>query len=460
MTPSPAPILIQHGRVIDGLGNPAIEADVLLEAGSIRAVGAEASALAAGRNDIARIDASAKTVMPGLIDTHCHVTFDEPSSNDELFYHRREGLAAMIAARNVRKLLHAGVTGFLDPDSIFDVGIDLRDAIEAGIVEGPRMACGGNALFTSVGGTAGAMIPDQGRAGYAVVTRTRDDIVAETRRQIKKGADWIKVHVTGIIPRQQEKGEIQVWTLDELKVVVDTAHDLGIPVLGHCRNASSTRDAAVAGFDMILHATHMDEEALEAVATRKVPLSPSLTFQANLADHAGKIGADENLVSIFRKEIAESAVMLRRAYDAGVPLLSGSESGFSITPYGEWHFREMQVFVEDLGLTPLQAIKSATSDAAFGLKASGKTGAIEAGRWADVIVVDGRPDEDVRVLGDKSRIHHVIVGGRAVALDVTLPERGKVPGWTVSAYSAKTLTWALANHVIGADSKGFSGPLP
>ena len=84
------------------------------------------------------------TVMPGLIDAHCHISFDEPSSNDELFFHRREGLAAIIAAANVRKLLAAGVTGFFDADSLWEIGVDLRDAIEAGIVPGPRMATGGS----------------------------------------------------------------------------------------------------------------------------------------------------------------------------------------------------------------------------------------------------------------------------------------------------------------------------
>jgi len=430
--------LIKNGSVIDGLGSAPIQQSVLIDGGTIAAVGADADDKAPNDADI--VDASNMTVMPGLIDSHCHITLDEPHSNDEMFFHRREGLGALVAAYNVRKLLLAGVTSFFDADSIFDLGIDLRDAIEANIVEGPRMATGGNALLTSVGGTAGTLIPEEGRRGYAKVVRTKDEIVTEVRRQIKNGVDWIKVHVTGLIPRQRAQGEIQVWSFDELRTVCDTAHDLGIPVVGHCRNAKSTRDSARAGMDMILHATFMDEEALEAVVERKVPLVPTLTFQANLADFGAEVGADPDLQDLFRKEIEGSSKMLRRAYDAGVPMLCGTESGFSLTPYGDWHYREMEVFVKYMGLTPLEAIQCSTSTNAVALGLEGKLGAIAEGQLADVIVVDGDPSKDVTILGDKEKLRLVFSRGKAVDLSRPQPERGHLSGWMVSPYSTSKLT--------------------
>ena len=438
MSLTQTPTLIVHGgQVIDGLGNPPRRADVWVAGERIIAVGEPVDA--GGVDDeVARLDATGLTVMPGLIDAHCHISFDEPNSNDELFFHRREGLAAIIAAANVQKLLAAGVTGFFDADSLYDVGVDLRDAIEAGIVRGPRMSTGGNALLTSVGGTAGRLIPDEGRRGYGKVVNSRDEIVQEVRRQIKNGVDWIKVHVTGLTPRQKIKGEVQVWSLDELKLVVDTAHELGTPVVGHCRGASSTRDAARAGFDMILHATYMDEEALAAVVGRQIPIVPTFTFQANLADYGELIGASQELRKLFQKEIVESAEMLRRAYAAGVPLLCGTESGFSLTPYGEWHYRELEVFVRELGLTPLQAIASATSANAFALRLAGETGAVEVGRLADLIVVDGDVAHDVTLLGDHARIRHVILGGTKVTT-APAPPRRDPPGWRVSHYGKQTL---------------------
>ena len=183
MAKPPTMRIIENGTVIDGLGSPPRQADVVIEGERIVQVGG-----AAPEGECERIDAQGLTVMPGLIDAHCHISFDEPSSNDELFFHRREGLAAIIAATNVRKLLCAGVTGFLDADSLFEIGVDLRDAIEAGIVPGPRMATGGNALLTAAGGTAGRLIPDEGLIGYGKVVRTAAEITAEVRRQISA---WI-----------------------------------------------------------------------------------------------------------------------------------------------------------------------------------------------------------------------------------------------------------------------------
>ncbi len=445
-------ILIENGTLIDGTGAEprALEA-LLIDGDEIVAVGFGARDAAKGREDVERIDASGCTVMPGLIDAHCHVTFAEPQSNDELFFHRREGLAALVATQSVKKLLLAGVTGFLDADVLFNLGVDLRDSIEAGVIPGPRMATGGNALLTAVGGTAGLLIPNEGNRGYAQIVNTKDEMITTTRRQIKSGVDWIKIHATGLIPRQRAQGEIQVWTLDELRTVCDTAHDLGIPVVAHCRNASSTRDCARAGVDMILHATNLDDEALEAVVEHGVAITPTLTFQANLADFGHKVGATPALIDLFRREIDDSSGWLRKAYDLGVPMVSGSESGFSLTPYGHWHAREMEVFVKHLGLTPLEAIRTATSEGARALKMEGEIGVVADGMKADVIVVDGDPLQDIRILGDRSRLRAVISKGRAVDLTEPWPTRDPLPGEKIGVWSEQALTWQRANDLGAAD---------
>lgn len=428
-------VLIVNGQVIDGTGAAPRNESVLISGGRIEALGAAADAAATQRPAVTRIDARGCSVMPGLIDGHCHISFDEPNSNDELFFHRRHGLAAIVAAQNARKVLQAGVTSILDADSIFEIGVDLRDAVDAGIVPGPRIATGSYALWTSVGGTAGRLIPDQGVMGYGKVVSGDAEIVAEVRRQIKHGVDWIKVHVTGLVPRHPLRGEVKSWSRDELKLVCDTAHDLGIPVQGHCRGADSIADCVAAGMDLILHATLMDEAALEAVVRSRTPLMPVLTFQANLADFGAAVGADATVREMFRREIADSAAMLRRAYDAGVPLLCGSESGFSITPYGDWHYRELEIFVRDLGLTPLQAIQCATQTNAFAMRMRGEIGEIAPGKQADLLVVEGDPSRDVTVLGVRDKLKHVLLAGRDVDL-TPAPPRGDPPGWRVSTYGA------------------------
>ena len=442
------PILITGARLIDGTGAaPLDDSGVLIDGDNIVAVGPTSEVTAQAPADAMMIDATGKSVMPGLIDAHCHCTFDDVQSNDELFYHRPAAISAMITLFNLPKLLRAGVTGFMDPDTVHGIGPQIRDTLNSGAFEGPRMATGVQALLTSVGGTAGRLIPDDGEVGYAAVVNTIEEMVTTTRRQIKYGADWIKIHATGSIPTQS--GELQVWTYDELKAVCDTAHDLGVPVTAHCRNASSTRDAARAGVDLILHSSYMDDEALEAVIESGAALCPTFTFLANLADYGSKVGAGAGMVDIFRGEIKSTAAMVRTAYDEGVKILCGSESGFALTPYGHWHARELEVFVEELGFSPLEAITSATSNGAVALRMEGEVGVVAPGYRADVLVVDGDPSADVRILQDRRRLSAVISRGVSVDLELPWPERRRIPGEKVGNWAGEILTAELAG--IGVD---------
>jgi imidazolonepropionase-like amidohydrolase len=433
------PILLHHGRLVDGTGAaPVDDTSVLVHGDEILAVGPADQVAARAPEGTVTVDATGCTIMPGLIDAHCHITFDDVQSNDELFFHRTPAMAAMLTAFNLPKLLRAGVTSFFDPDTVHGIGPQVRDALTAGAFEGPRMVTGYQALLTSVGGTAGRLIPDEGEVGYAAVVNTIEEMVTTTRRHIKYGADWIKIHATGSIPTHQ--GELQVWTLDELKAVCDTAHALGVPVTAHCRNASSTRDAALAGVDLILHASFIDDEALEAVIESGAAICPTFTFLANLADHGEKVGASNGMTDIFRGEIRATAEMMRRAYDAGVTLLCGSESGFALTPYGHWHARELEVFVEELGLSPLEAITCATKNNALAVRLEGRVGVVAEGYLADVLVVDGDPTTDVRVLQDRSRLKAVISRGRSVDLTAPWPTRDRIPGEKVGNWAAEILT--------------------
>jgi imidazolonepropionase-like amidohydrolase len=428
--------ILKNASIIDGLGSEPYSGHLIIKENKINSIVIDGE-LSHDKNANV-IDLTGKSVMPGLIDAHCHISFDEPRSNDELFFHRREGLAAIIAGTNALKVLQSGVTSFFDADSLYSVGVDLRDAVESGVIVGPRMAVGGNALLTSAGGTAGRLIPDEGKRGYGAVVTSKDELILEIRRQIKMGVDWIKIHVSGMVPRQSSEGELKAWSLEELKLACDTAHELGIPVVGHCRGPDSVKDALLAGFDMILHGTYMDEEGLEIMIDRNVPLVPTFTFQANLIDYAEKMEASTDYKDIFEKEIQDNVPIFRKAFEAGVPFICGSESGFSVTPYGDWHYKELQVFVEKLGLSPLEAITCATKNAASAMKRD-DIGVIAEGKIADLLVVDGDPSKDVKILGDRSLINHVFLDGKDINL-TPAPKRIKDPdGWRISAYSNKIL---------------------
>lgn len=429
-------LLISGGTVIDGTGAAPRPADVAVDDGRIVAVGVDAAA--AVDPGAPRIDAAGRTVMPGLIDSHLHCTFDDVQSNDELFFHREPTMAALVAAQNLQKMLLAGVTSFVDPDTAHGVGPSLRDAIEADVVEGPRMKTGVQALLTAVGGTAGRLIPDHGTVGYAQIVNSVDEVITWTRRHVKYGADWIKIHATGSVPGRP--GELLVWSRDELRAACDAAHELGVPVMAHCRGADSVRAAAECGVDLILHASFMDEAGLEAVVESGATLCPTFTFLANLADHGSKVGASPGMEDIFRGEIAATAKMMRRAHDAGVRLVCGSESGFALTPYGHWHARELEVFVDQLGMSPLEAITCATRNGAWTMRMEDELGTVEAGRLADLLVVDGDPGSDITVLGDRANLRAVVSRGRPVDLDRPWPRHGPIPGWKVGNWAAEILT--------------------
>lgn len=429
-------VLLKNASIIDGTGSAAYLGHIQIKDDRILSVSKQD--ITAENDSTESIDLEGKFIMPGLIDAHCHISFDEPKSNDELFFHRREGLAAIIAGTNALKVLQSGVTSFFDADSLYSVGVDLRDAIESGIVRGPKMAVGGNALITSAGGTAGRLIPDEGKRGYGAVVTSKDEIILEIRRQIKMGVDWIKIHVSGMVPRQTSEGELQAWSLDELKLACDTAHELGIPVVGHCRGAGSVKDSLLAGMDMILHGTYMDEEGLELMIEKNIPLVPTFTFQANLIDYADKMDASKDYKDIFEKEIQDNVPMFRKAFEAGVPFLCGSETGFSVTPYGDWHYKELEVFVDKLGLTPLEAITCGTKNASQAMRRD-DLGVIAEGNIADLIVISEDPSKDVTRLGNKDLIEKVFLNGKEVDL-TPAPKRINDPsGWRISSYSNKIL---------------------
>ncbi len=440
----PENLLITGGTVIDGTGaGPRADTAVLLRDGVVEQLGAPAVQAAATDPSVHEIDVTGKTVMPGMIDAHTHLTFGEPTGNDELFFHRTEAYSSMLSAYNAKKVLRAGVTSVFDADCLWNIAVELRDAIENGIVEGPRMRAGGQALMTSLGGTAGRLIRDEGTTAYATVVHDQDMMVKEIRRQIKYGVDWIKVMVTGLIPSMKGP-EVKVWSFDEMRRVCDTAHELNTKVVGHCRNALSTRDAARAGFDLIYHSSYMDDEALEAVVESGAALCPTFTLLGNLADYGAKIGSAPELLEVFRAEIEVTAAMLSKAHAAGVKILTGSETGFAVTPVGEWHARELEMLVDYVGMSPLEAVTCATANGAFAMRAEGILGTLEAGRQADVIVIDGNPLDDIRILQDKSRISEVISRGRRIDLLTPIPERTVSSTEQVRFLAACPLTRSLA----------------
>jgi imidazolonepropionase-like amidohydrolase len=430
-------VLIHGGTIVDGTGAEPFAGSLLIEDDKIAAVGPEADAKA---GDAERVDAAGQTVMPGMVDAHVHISFGEPHSTDELFFHRDEARSAILSAWNAQKVLRAGFTGMCDANSTWNIAAAVRDSIDCGLVQGPRLSAGGLAIMNSVAGTAGTLIPDKGQRGYGVVCTTPDEMRHEVRRQIRHGADWIKVFSTGLIPGVPGD-EVQVITDDELKLICDTAHQAGTPVIAHSRNPDAIVACANAGVDVILHLSYIDDRGVEAIVENDVKgVVPTWTFLQLLIDHGVTVGSAERYIDLFKEEIEATAGGVKKLHEAGVPILTGSETGFALTPYGEWHAMELELLCRYLDLTPLEAIACATKNGAIALKKEGQVGALQPGMLADVLVVDGDPVADVKILQDRSVFTQIYKGGVAVDLTTPWPERTYFPGEKVGVFADKVLT--------------------
>ena len=417
---------IFHGRVIDGTGAPAIEDGAVAVLGDrIAWVGPRPDLPEQwAQNDAAEvIDAGGGSVLPGIVDAHCHISYGEPRSEEELAMYGSAEWRAILAGYNAGKVLRAGVTSASDPAAVYRVPTAVRDSVDAGLVEGPRFCVAGPEITTHQG--LGDAFPNwiENPVGNAsVLVRNKDEILETVRLQIKDTVDFIKVAGSGDATSYYNPLVGCSFRLDELELLADEVHRLGRKCTIHARSAESVTFAAKAGFDWIMHASFMDDEGLEVVAEKKIPICPTLPLLVNALE---ALDAEMSAASRdgLKREIDEGAANVRKAYDAGVPIIAGSESGFSLTPYGHWHAKEMEILVTHCGLTPLEAISCGTSKAAVTLpRWEHEIGSLEPGKLADVIVVDGDPSKDISVLGRRKLLKTVMQAGSLVDL-TPLPDR-------------------------------------
>lgn len=451
---APERLLLVGGVLIDGTGTVRTDSAVLVVDGRIRSVGgrAEVERTLDPREDRPQvIDVSGKTVMPGLIDSHCHINYGEVETEEELDLYTPMEYRAIRAVWNAQKVLRAGVTSVCDPGSTGLVAVATRDAIEAGMFPGPRITAGGRYLSTHQSITdyfpTWIGVPS---TSSGVLTPTREAMINEVRRQAKEGVDVIKIGGSGqSLFNVYASSEVEAFTLDELRAIVDEAHRLGKKVTIHARSGRSARDAARAGVDWIQHASFMDDDDLDAVVKAGTPICPTWTLVANIAEWGEQFGAPPALRDEFRRELDVAVKVIRRAYEAGVPLLVGTDSGFAATPYGEWHARELELFVRHLGLAPMDAILAATRNNACTLRNGADVGTLEPGKLADLLVVDGDPLRDISVLADRTRLALILQGGRPVDTAGPWPTRRVWPYERVMMLSHRITREAVAARTGG-----------
>ncbi|QII85365.1 amidohydrolase family protein [Bordetella hinzii] len=406
------------GKVIDGSLDAPIERGAVLTDGALISWVGEAAALPADIDmaDYEIVELPGRSILPGLVDAHTHISFGESRAEEENALYTPVEFRAIKAIYNARKILQAGVTSAFDAATTYAVAQAVRDAIDSGMYPGPRYTVSGRQITNHQGledAFPSEMAFPPGQA--AVLIKTRDDLIEAVRLQVKDGVDAIKVSGSNDNLITPDAADVSAFTREELRLIADETHRLGKLCSIHARSRVSARDAALAGFDNIYHASYIDEEGIEACLESGSVITPTLTLLVNLIE-ANQAQAGASGAAAFEREVEAARKNLRRAYDAGVPLLAGSESGWSPVPYGQWHAREMEIFVDLLGLSPLQAIHANTLAASRLLspRYRDKVGKLERGRYADILVVPGDPCRDIRLLQQPGRFDYILQGGRPV----------------------------------------------
>lgn len=391
-------LLIANGRLVDGKGNITENAWVAIKDQKIEKVGS--GDIHEKFKNYSLLDAAAKTVLPGLIDSHVHIALTGGDPEAERL--RSRDMILLEAAANSRRTLFAGITTIRDMGSFGCVDISLRDAIERKFIIGPRIICSGRAICIT------------GGHGWMLGAREADgveEVRKAVREQLKAGIDNLKILASGGFITKGVNPIHSQFSLDELKVAVEEARKAGRTIAAHSHPAQSTKDCVIAGIDSIQHGTYADDEAIRMMVEKGASLSPTLITGKHTSENLDLI--PEWLAEKVKDVVPIHHQNMAKAYQAGVKIVMGSDAGSPLLYHGKINLKELNELVS-IGMTAHEAIQSATSTAAEVLGVEESTGSVQEGKLADIIVVDGNPLDDITILEDERNIRVVIKEGEII----------------------------------------------
>ena len=397
------------GRLIDGNGGPPLEdACVLVRGRDILAVGRRASTNVP--DDALIYDISGKTIMPGLIDGHVHIRSYAGTDRSDFylwgqatFYEEQ----VLHAARNARTALEAGVTTLRDAAGA-RLEVAVKHATDQQLLDGARVIVAG---FVGMTGGHGDLFspPAVERRPYQTADGA-DECRKLVRAYARDGVDWIKICTSGGVLSIGDESNWRNYTLDEVRTIVDEAHALGKRVAAHAHTREGVRQALDGLVDSIEHGSSLDAELIQRMLDQGTWLCPTLAVSEQIHETGAQRGLPAAALhknELVRTSRAESA---RDAAAAGVRMFMGTDTS-SILPFGR-HAWELELLVTLLDVAPMRALQMATREAAHALGLGSQTGVLEAGRWADLLVVDADPLGDIRCLQQPECIQGVFRDGR------------------------------------------------
>jgi imidazolonepropionase-like amidohydrolase len=404
--------VIHNGQVIDGTGAAVIpDGVVVVEDGLLSYVGPVEGAPEMG-NDSARIDALGGTILPGLVEAHFHPTYFNVAALEDLDIKYPVEYVSMLAACNARLALECGYTSARSGGSLFNIDVWLKKAIESDLMIGPRLASSGREIC----GAGGLMDwnPDFrkiGMEGLILLVNGPDEARRAVRQLVKDGVEWVKTYPTGDAAAPDTNDHHTLcMTFDEMHAVVQAAHNHNMKVTGHCRATAGIKNALLAGYDALEHGTLMDDETLDLLLQRDVPVVPALYFEQASIDLGPEFGMSQSVIDGHQETLEGGAESARRILAAGGRLGMGGDYGFAWNPHGDYA-RELEFFVNYVGLDPMVVLKCATQTGAEILGRSDELGTLTPGKLGDVLVVEGDVMADIAILQDRKKLIAVLQGG-------------------------------------------------
>jgi len=387
---APKKVVIHAGHLLDvKSGQMLANQQIVIEGDKIVSVGPTGAAPAGAQV----IDLPNATVLPGLIDAHTHLTGDPKN-----FGYESLGIStpreALIGAKNAKITLEAGFTTVRNVGAGGFSDVALRDAINAGDVPGPHMMVSGPPLGITGGHCDENLLAPEFHYSADGVADGIDAVQHRVRENIKYGADVIKICATGGVMSKGDDPNASQYTLEEMKAIVADAHRLGRKVAAHAHGAQGVSWASEAGVDSVEHGHLMDENSIATLKKNGTYLVPTLYLTEWWAENMDRMNAPDYLKTKMKMVSQSSEKIAQKAIAAGVKIGLGTDA--AVYPHG-LNAHELAVYVK-LGMTPIQAIRTATVNDADLLGWSDKVGSIEPNKWADIIAVDGDPTQDVTIL--------------------------------------------------------------
>jgi imidazolonepropionase-like amidohydrolase len=392
-------------------GETTPDAVVLVEDGRIRAAGSRAAVSVPA--DAVRVDGEGLTLLPGLIDCHVHLAARGEGMDLGQRLMTPPSLSVLTCVVTARQTLDAGFT------TVRDAGMapaSVRTAIEQGYFPGPRMLCA-ITILSQTGGHADDHFP----CGALVRWVDQPDIPPErvdgvepmrqrVREILRAGADWIKICTSGGVLSPGDSPHHAHFTLEEIRAAVEEAARNGRRVMSHAQAAEGIKNALRAGVHSIEHGIYLDEDGIEMMLDGGNPLVPTLIAPLWVERHA-EAGKMPPFAAIKAREVAKDhKANIKRAIEAGVKVAFGTDTG--VGPHGS--NGEEFLLLAELGMSPLDALRSATSVAAGAIGLEGRVGTLAEGAWADLIGVPGNPLENLELVARPENVHLVVKGGEAV----------------------------------------------